>query len=444
MSSERQHLLSVLPSAAMHKYRLAPPLWFAFSLVGGMIYGYNVSIAPSLPYIADSLNLSTSHQEMASAAATLSDAAAMLIGGRLADIFGRRNVALLACAMTMLGAVGSAAWHSSFGAFLFWRLCTGVGNGLSILILPMYIAEGTDTATRGMAVAFYQLGVLSGTVLPYVVILLSESWLLTMLLGSLPAAAIATSFLTGLFKESQAWRGYKNDLAATSALEARLDANDATPLTPESLGSPHSVRELWIGILLAYSNNSIDASLFYGPQIVSKSSASFSRHDSNLVGMSFCLLSVLAVVVAMVFLVRKYSRRHIYLVTHTVVVVAFLACFVLFEFVPSIDTPHSAASNVLILALALLVVFQTCGPGLLFVLIVSEMFGHGAVRARYMSYCTFAMSAFSLLINGTMLSLFESIGVGATFGGYGLTYAVCLAVFYKWLPETKARGIMEH
>ncbi|KDO17212.1 hypothetical protein SPRG_17378 [Saprolegnia parasitica CBS 223.65] len=440
MSSERQHLLS---SPAMHKYHLAPPLWFAFSLIGGMIYGYNVSIAPSLPYITDSLNLSTSHQEMASASATLSDAAAMLIGGRLADSFGRRKVALLACAMTMLGAVGSVAWHSHFGAFLFWRLCTGVGNGLSILILPMYIAEGTDTATRGMAVAFYQLGVLSGTVLPYAVILLSESWLLTMLLGCLPAACIATSFLTGLFKESQAWRGYKNDVAATTALEARLDADDATPLTPDA-GSPHSVRELWIGILLAYSNNSIDASLFYGPQIVSKSSASFSRHDSNVVGMGFCLLSVLAVVVAMVFLVTKYSRRQIYLVTHTVVVVAFLACFVLFKFVPAIDTPHSAASNVLILALATLVVFQTCGPGLLFVLIVSEMFGHGAVRARYMSYCTFAMSAFSLLINGTMLSLFEGIGVGATFGGYGLTYAICLVVFYKWLPETKTRGIMEH
>ncbi|KDO30842.1 hypothetical protein SPRG_04743 [Saprolegnia parasitica CBS 223.65] len=413
MSSERQHLLS---SPAMHKYHLAPPLWFAFSLIGGMIYGYNVSIAPSLPYIADSLNLSTSHQEMASASATLSDAAAMLIGGRLADSFGRRKVALLACAMTMLGAIGSAAWHSNFGAFLFWRLCTGVGNGLSILILPMYIAEGTDTATRGMAVAFYQLGVLSGTVLPYVVILLSESWLLTMLLGCLPAACIATSFLTGLFKESQAWRGYKNDLAATTALEARLDADDATPLTPD-VGSPHSVRELWIGILLAYSNNSIDASLFTGRKLF---------------------------VVAMVFLVTKYSRRQIYLVTHTVVVVAFLACFVLFEFVPAIDTPHSAASNVLILALAMLVVFQTCGPGLLFVLIVSEMFGHGAVRARYMSYCTFAMSAFSLLINGTMLSLFEGIGVGATFGGYGLTYAICLVVFYKWLPETKTRGIMEH
>ncbi|OQR88182.1 Major Facilitator Superfamily (MFS) [Achlya hypogyna] len=438
MDGERQHLLS---SPSMHKYTVAPPLWFAFSLIGGMIYGYNVSIAPSLPYIADSLNLSSSNQEVASAAATLSDATAMLVGGRLADIFGRRKVALLACAMSIIGAVGTSAWHSSFGAFLFWRLCTGVGNGLSILILPMYIAEGTDTVTRGMAVAFYQLGVLSGTVLPYVVMLLSESWLLCILLGCVPAVLIASSFLCGLFQESQAWHGWKTDLATTT-LEDRLDPNDATPLTRDE--TPHSVRELWIGILLAYSNNSIDASLFYGPQIVSKSSASFSRKDSNVVGMCFCLLSVFAVIVAMLFLVRKYSRRHIYLVTHGAVVAAFLVCFVMFEFVPSIDTPHTAASNVLIAALGLLVVFQTCGPGLLFVLIVSEMFGHGSYRARYMSYCTFAMSAFSLVINGTMLSLFDTIGVGATFGGYGFTYLVCFGVFYKWLPETKTRGIMEH
>ncbi|OQR88025.1 Major Facilitator Superfamily (MFS) [Thraustotheca clavata] len=431
---EQQHLLS--KAYEVDKYLIAPVLWYAFSMAGGLIYGYNVSIAPSLPYIADSLNLSTSQQEMASAAATFSDCISMLVGGRLADIFGRRKVALLACSMSIIGALGCASWHSKFEAFLFWRLCTGVGNGLSILIVPMYVAESTTTAARGLAVAFFQLGVLSGTVLPYIVMLLSESWVLCMLMGCVPALLIATSFILGIFQESHAWEEWKRDMA-TSVVES----NNTTEVDD---GSQHPIRELWVGILLAYSNNSIDAPLFYGPQIVARSSESFTRRDANLVGMVFCMTSIVSVIFAMVFLVQKYSRRHIYLVCHGSVVLALLLCFFMFTFVPSIDTPNSVASNVLMAALSALVLFQTCGPGLLFVLIVSEMFGKGSYRARYMSYCTFSMSLFSLLINGTTLSLFESIGVGATFGSYGLSYAVCFVVFYKWLPETKSRGIMDH
>ncbi|ETV68840.1 hypothetical protein, variant [Aphanomyces astaci] len=64
------------------------------------------SIAPSLAYIADDLSLSTSQQEMASASATLSDTITMLVGGHLADAFGRRRTAIAACMLSIVGALG--------------------------------------------------------------------------------------------------------------------------------------------------------------------------------------------------------------------------------------------------------------------------------------------------------------------------------------------------
>ncbi|ETV68833.1 hypothetical protein, variant 1 [Aphanomyces astaci] len=374
------------------------------------------SIAPSLAYIADDLSLSTSQQEMASASATLSDTITMLVGGHLADAFGRRRTAIAACMLSIVGALGILIFHASFSAFLIWRLCAGIGNALSILVLPMYISESVSTSRRGRCISLYQLGVLSGTLLPYAMMLLSENWKLTFTLGAVPGLLIGGCFFTGYFPES---RHHAPHLAE---FHKQPDANNS---------SSH-VMLLFLGVLLAYSNNSIDPTLFYGPTIISQFIRSSSRVSANLVGLGLSSLSVLSVAAAAAFLRPTFPRRPLYLVCHGVVVVCFLAASVLFA---------ASSSSAVLAVLGVMILFQTCGPGLLFVLIVSELFQDPAVRATSMGYCTFAMSAFSLLINGTLLSLFSALGVGGTFAAYGVSYAACWVVFYLYLPETSTRQV---
>ncbi|CAK4128727.1 unnamed protein product [Aphanomyces euteiches] len=403
-------------------------LWLAFSLFGGLIYGYNVSIASSLPYIADDLSLSTSQQEMASASATLSDACTMLVGGRLADYIGRRPTAMFACCASIVGALGMLALHSSFPVFIFWRLCTGMGNALSILVIPMYISENVDMTHRGRCISFFQLGVLLGCVLPYVPMLLWENWLLTLSFGALPAVVIFGCFCTDHFGESATWT-------------TRQSRDAETTLKPSTV--PSSSYELFLGILLAYSNNSIDPTLFYGPEIISQTLGSaFTRHSSNVVGMLLCGLSVVSVVYAAVWLPESFHRRRFYLICHGVVVICFAICSGIFLALPTSLDESAFARTILLAAMGIMVLFQTVGPGMLFVLIVSELFEDGAVRATYMSYCTFAMSAFSLVINGTMLSLFAWLSVGGTFCLYGVSYAACFVIFWYGLPETSTRQIV--
>ncbi|KAF0689422.1 Aste57867_19128 [Aphanomyces stellatus] len=421
----------LMPRAAVGVKPQTAYLWLVFSAVGGMIYGYNVSIAPALPYIADSLNLSTSQQEIASASATLSDACTMLVGGFLADTLGRKTTAMAACIMSIVGAVGMLVAHSSFPAFVAWRLCTGVGNALSILVLPMYISESLDRMRRGRCIAFFQLGVLSGCVLPYIVMLAVEEWRVALGLGAVPALVVLGLFASNVFGESAPWIAWTN---------TRM-THDTVAHSPAAT-SWRITTELGLGILLAYSNNSIDPTLFYGPEIIAQTLGTFTRRSSNAIGLVLTALSVLSVGAAAVLLGNTYSRRTFYLVCHGIVVACFFVCAVFFVAFPS--AMPLAVTLATLVAMATLVFFQTCGPGLLFVLIVSELFTDARVRATHMSICTFAMSAFSLAMNGTMLSLFDALGVGATFFVYGLSYAACLVVFYYYLPETSTRTVMKH
>lgn len=138
--------------------RISHVRWMLFSVAGGLIYGYNVSLAASLQYLRDDFVLSPTQEELLSAAATLSDASSMLVGGYLADRYGRKPIAMAACVCSVLGALMASLVQSSVTALVFWRLCTGVGNGLSILLLPMYVSECIDAKFRGSLLTLFQLG----------------------------------------------------------------------------------------------------------------------------------------------------------------------------------------------------------------------------------------------------------------------------------------------
>ncbi|DBA01694.1 TPA: hypothetical protein N0F65_010345 [Lagenidium giganteum] len=432
--------------------------WMLFSVAGGLIYGYNVSMAATLQYVRDALELSASHLEAVSAAATLSDASSMLVGGFLADRFGRRSTAMFACLCSVVGCILSSVASVSFGWLLCWRLLTGVGNGLSILLVPMYISESVDASNRGTMLTLFQLGVNSGCALPYLVmIVISEEWRTCLAFGALPALYILYQFVFRL-PESVKWTHRQQALVDVFDLEddSRSLKSPVPPPTPSPRGSaspPNSppqspttrsrpTFELAIGILLAYVNNCVDASLFYGPEIISKAIPHYSSKDANLFGLLCSLLAAVSVVFAIKFLVNRFARRQLYLICLTIVVLTFWLSSAIFANYSTEDFSKSKTAAIsIIVTFAVMNIFSTIGPSILFVVILNELFTDSNYRAKYMSYCTFAMSFFALLINGTLLTLFETFGTAATFTFYGATYAACLLFFWRYLPETKHREL---
>ncbi|KAG7395732.1 hypothetical protein PHYBOEH_003300 [Phytophthora boehmeriae] len=448
--------------------------WVLFSVMGGLIYGYNVSLAATLQYMRDDLELSSTQEEALSATATLSDACSMLLGGCLADRFGRKATAMFACCCSILGALLAGLGSSTFQWLVIWRLCSGVGNGLSILLIPMYISECVDAANRGTFLTLFQLGVNSGVAVPYLfMIAVSENWRACLASGSLPALYVLYNFHFH-FPESIKWLRWKEnpttdledgptDLSDEDSVDSTGGAtvkrsrngnygrvNRHSPASPPQSTSSRSSAasskphlELVIGILLAYVNNCVDASLFYGPEIIAKTSSSYSRRDANVFGLLCSLVAVVSVIFAGRFVIARFSRRQVYLICLIVVCGCFAVSGAIFARYSTDDFARSsAASASIMITFAVLNVFAAVGPSILFVVILSELFQDNSYRARYMSYCTFAMSLISLLVNGTMLTLFETLGTATTFLAYGASYVVCLIFFWQYLPETKQRQLV--
>ncbi|KAL7999578.1 putative major facilitator, sugar transporter, major facilitator superfamily [Plasmopara halstedii] len=442
--------------------------WMIFSVVGGLIYGYNVSLAATLQYMRDDLQLTLMQEEILSATATLSDACSMLIGGYLADRFGRKATAMFACSCSIVGALLAGGASSSFSWMVVWRLFSGVGNGLSILLLPMYISECVNATNRGAFLTLFQLGVNLGVAVPYLfMIFISENWRACLAFGSLPALYVLYSFHLH-FPESIKWLRWKERQSAHSKILDGESFNGFVPITIMKHGQHNSYQyltqqepvpalplrtnssatmsrhgELAVGLLLAYVNNCVDASLFYGPEIIAKTSVSFSSRDANIFGLVCSFVAVFSVIFAGRFVIAKFSRRQVYLICLAVVCLCFFVSGGIFAQYSTDEFAHNpAATASIMITFAILNVFAAVGPSILFVVILSELFHDNSYRARYMSYCTFAMSLISLLVNGSMLTLFDFLGKAATFLMYGVTYIACVIIFYVHLPETKQRQLL--
>lgn len=59
---------------------------------------------------------------------------------------------------SIFSALLSSIFSTNFTTLFIERLLSGVGNGLSILLIPMYISESVDSDSRGTFLTLFQLG----------------------------------------------------------------------------------------------------------------------------------------------------------------------------------------------------------------------------------------------------------------------------------------------
>src|SRR5580700_11035326 len=191
--------------------------------LGGLLFGYDTGVISGAElFFSKDFTLSTFALELIVSVVLAGAAFGALIGGRLADRFGRRRLLIVTAIIFILGAILCAA-ATSPNMLIAGRVIVGLGIGLASGTVPVYISEVSPAEARGWQVSLFQLAITVGILAAYVVdyaFAKSEGWRWMFGLAVVPAAIFGVGML--FLPESPRWLVKVGQDATARAVLSRI------------------------------------------------------------------------------------------------------------------------------------------------------------------------------------------------------------------------------
>ncbi len=340
--------------------------------LGGALYGYDLGIiGAALLYLDRSIALSDQQTSLIVAAVLAGGTVSSVAAGVLADLFGRRTIAVLS-ALLFLVSVALISTASGFLPLLGGRLLQGLSAGMIAVVIPLYLAECLPAAVRGRGTAAFQLALTVGIMAAMAVghgfathvaaverlgdaaalaATRDHAWRLMFATAALPGLL----FLAGamLIAESPRWLQRRGrGAAARAALARALPSDEADAefarMAADAPSAAAPQGTLWqrryllpfalaCAILALNQATGINSLLQY--VVVIMTQAGLGEADAAGAGLAVSVVNVLFTVVALVLVDRKGRTFLLKLGTAGIVVALLLCAFVFNRF-------ESAATDV--------------------------------------------------------------------------------------------------
>src|ERR1700722_11902135 len=302
-----------------------------FAALGGLLFGYDTGVISGAElFFRNEFTLSTFALEVIVSGVLAGAAVGALIGGRLADLFGRRRLLIATAIIFAVGAILCAIAPSPFLLGL-GRIVVGFGIGLSSSGVPVYISEVAPADARGWQVSLFQLAITVGILLAYLVayaLAAIQGWRWMFGLAVIPAAI----FGAGMFflPESPRWllrRGHRDTARAmlarirgTADVDAEFrDIEQPITKAPESgrfsdlfARSLRPALIVGIGLAIFQQITGINTVIYYAPFIIQTAGIS-SASGAILATAGIGAVNVLVTVFSM-WLIDRQGRRPLLLV----------------------------------------------------------------------------------------------------------------------------------
>jgi SP family xylose:H+ symportor-like MFS transporter len=141
----------------------------AISTLGGFLFGYDTGvIGGSQLYFTEYFRFTSVQQGWAVSSALYGCLLGAIIAGWLSERFGRKFSLILSAFLFSISAWGSGI-PETLDILVVFRLIGGLGVGIASMTAPMYIAEIAPPAQRGRLVSYYQLAIVLGFFIVFVV-----------------------------------------------------------------------------------------------------------------------------------------------------------------------------------------------------------------------------------------------------------------------------------
>ena len=397
------------------------------------------------------------------------------LAGRLADVFGRRNVMMVAAALFLAGAIVQGISHDH-AIFLIARLCGGMAVGTASVLSPAYISEVAPANIRGRMTTIQQVMIITGLTGAFVVNYFLagaagkstnmwwggfEAWRWMYLCQAIPAAI----FLVALFLIPESPRylvSRKRDDEAESVLTRLIGAGAAQAKLAEikaSFSHDHRPRFrdvlvpggynlrpiVWAGLVIAVFQQlvGINVIFYYGETLWKLAGATEDTAlQRNIIS---GVVSIAACFVTIVF-VDKIGRKPLLLIGSAGMAVTLFTMVFAFHS-GSLDAAGNLQLSqhngwIAVIAANLYVIFFNMSWGPIMWVMLGEMFPN-QIRGSALAVCGFAQWFANYLIAQSFPIMAAKLGLTPTYTFYAVSAAISFFLVKKFINETKGKELEE-
>ena len=444
--------------------------------LGGLLFGYDTAvIAGAIGFLKTHFTLTPGMMAWAASSALIGCVLGLTVSGIINDKFGRKNALIIAAALFLISAIGSAVPHS-LTEFVIYRIIGGMGVGIASMTSPMYIAEISPARIRGRMVCLNQLAIVSGMLIVYFVnyyitgygeaidqqagiISDPEKWNVVSgwrwMFGSESLPAVALLILMFFVPKSPRWltkqklsdKAFKilarvdgDDFAKTEMVEIEKTIDQESGSIKQLLENPKMKIALFIGIALAVLQQvvGINVFLYYAPEIfksVVGTNVDSAMLQTVVVGGINLLFTIIAI-----WSVDKLGRKPLMYIGSAGMGISLVAAGMAFVL-------GYKGLFILICILGYIASFaMSVGPVVW--VILSEIFPT-KIRGRAMAIATFFLWVANFIVSITFPVmnenefLVEKFNHGFPFFIYAIFCVVLIFVVWKFVPETKGKSLEE-
>jgi len=391
-----------------------------------------------------------------------------LFAGPISTRIGRKAGLIITGVLFLLSSLGAGYpefFWSIFGgsgyhalpAFMAYRLLAGVAIGMASMLAPMYIAEVSPPASRGMLVTFQQIAIVVGFMVVDFVnwgiqaghtreYLMSTAWRHMLASAAIPAALLIIGML--LVPETPRFMVLKDrDADALALLKRLVGHEDAGPTlqaikatliehTRPLLSFGSLVLFVGVGLSVFQQLVGINAVLYYAPHMFENMGISTNQALWDSAVYSGVTMTVFTLIAT--FTVDRIGRKPLLIAGAFVMAVGMITLGSLFD-------RHQVAGGALG-AIVLYIMGFSFSWGPVVWVMLSEIYPN-SIRGKAMSIAVAAQWIMNFVVSTTFSMMDGSDALNARFN-HGFAYWVyggfCLlaALFViRFVPETKGRPL---
>lgn len=447
----------------------------AVATIGGLLFGYDSgAVNGTQDGLKSAFALSEAGLGFTVGSLLLGCMAGAFLAGRLADVFGRRNVMMMAAILFLIGALIQGFSHDQM-IFVAARIMGGVAVGAASVLSPAYISEVAPANIRGRMATVQQIMIITGLTAAFIVNYFLaqsagkstepfwggyEAWRWMYWMQAIPAAVFlgalifipeSPRFLVSKGRNDEA-KAVLTRLFGAGAADGKLAeirasfSEDHAPRMSDVLAKGTFFRPIvWAGVLLAVFQQlvGINVIFYYGATLWQ--AAGFSEDQALLINIVSGAVSI-GICFFTAALIDKIGRKPLLLIGSLGMAVTLFAMAFAFSngMLDAAGKLQLSDSDGLVALVAanLYVMFFNASWGPVMWVMLGEMFPN-QIRGSALAVCGLAQWSANYAITYAFPIMLVGIGLAASYSFYGVCALVSFFLVKAFIKETAGKELEE-